>query len=267
MTDTGLQQQVAAAARYDEFFVPALFEEWAGRVAEATRVAPGDRVLDVACGTGVLAREVKDRVGPSGSVVGLDLNPGMLAVAAQREPGITWQEGPAESIPYGDGLFDAVVSQFGLMFFVDRHGALREMWRVLRPRGSLAVAVWDSLENTPAYAAEVELFRRMAGERAAAVLHAPFVLGDPGVLRKLFTAAGIPAPVVSARPGLGRFGSVRAMIDADIKAWLPLVGLVLSEQETEAILSAAEQELSEYVRPDGTVEFASPAYIVKAIKQ
>ena len=79
-----------AATGYEKFFVPALFEEWAARVAETAHVRPGDRVLDVACGTGVLAREIKRRAGPSGSVVGLDVNPGMLTVAAQREPRITW---------------------------------------------------------------------------------------------------------------------------------------------------------------------------------
>jgi ubiquinone/menaquinone biosynthesis C-methylase UbiE len=90
-----------------------------------------------------------------GSVSVLDANPGMLAVAARLAPGVEWRQGTAESLPYSDQSFNAVVRQFGLMFFTDRRQALREMLRVLAPGGHLAVAVWDSLANTPAYAAEV----------------------------------------------------------------------------------------------------------------
>jgi ubiquinone/menaquinone biosynthesis C-methylase UbiE len=100
----------SAAEVYEEFFVPALFEEWTDRVAEAARVGPGARVLDVACGTGVLARKVAGRVGSTGSVVGLDVNDGMLAVARRAAPGIEWRQGRAEALPFGDASFDAVVS-------------------------------------------------------------------------------------------------------------------------------------------------------------
>jgi ubiquinone/menaquinone biosynthesis C-methylase UbiE len=87
-------------------------------------------VLDVACGTGILASEASARVGPNGYVAGVDPNPGMLAVAARIAPSIEWRKGTAELLPYPDQSFDAVVSQFGLMFFIDRHQALREMLRV-----------------------------------------------------------------------------------------------------------------------------------------
>jgi ubiquinone/menaquinone biosynthesis C-methylase UbiE len=98
-------------------------------------------VLDVACGTGVVAREAARRVGPAGAVAGLDRNEGMLAVARRMAPGIAWRHGLAEALPFPDGAFDAVICQFGLMFFEDRGKALGEMWRALRPGGRLAVAV------------------------------------------------------------------------------------------------------------------------------
>src|SRR5215831_16582765 len=139
MANPNPETLLAAATAYDEFFVPALFQQWAPFVAAAAQLLPGQRVLDVACGTGVLSREVAARVGARGSVVGLDPNPGMLAVASQRNPGITWQEGTAEALPYPDASFDAVVSQFGLMLFGDRLRGLGEMLRVLRPGGHLAV--------------------------------------------------------------------------------------------------------------------------------
>ncbi len=175
----------SAADVYEEFFVPALFAPWSAPVAEAAGIAPGQEVLDVACGTGVLAREAAKRVQPGGTVTGLDRNDGMLAVARRKAPGIDWRHGLAEQLPFEDGRFDAVVSQFGLMFFEDRARALAEMWRVLKPGGRLAVAVWDSLERTPGYAAMTALLHELFGEQIAEALRAPYCLGDPRALAAL----------------------------------------------------------------------------------
>jgi ubiquinone/menaquinone biosynthesis C-methylase UbiE len=125
MGDAQTGQVVATAAEvYDEFFLPALFEQWAGQVCDAAMVGAGHSVLDVACGTGVLARAARQRVGPTGGVVGVDINDGMLAVARRNEPAIDWQQGAAEQLGFDDDRFDAVVCQFGLMFFADRVAAL-----------------------------------------------------------------------------------------------------------------------------------------------
>jgi ubiquinone/menaquinone biosynthesis C-methylase UbiE len=96
MPTSALQAQIDAATAYEEFFVPALFQEWAPRVVVAAQLQPGQRALDVACGTGVLAREAAARVGAAGTVVGLDPNPGMLTVAKRRAPDVEWREGTAE---------------------------------------------------------------------------------------------------------------------------------------------------------------------------
>ena len=162
MSEPTPQTLIDAANAYEALFVPALFGQWATKVADAAEIQPGQRVLDVACGTGVLAREVNLRTGSTGAVTGIDPSPGMVAVAKQLSRGIEWREGAAESLPFYDGSFDAVVSQFGLMFFMDRRQALREMLRVLAPGGRLVVAVWDSLETMPAYAAEVALLEQTA---------------------------------------------------------------------------------------------------------
>jgi len=152
--------EVSPAEVYDAQFVPALFAHWGPIVAAEAEVREGDRVLDVACGTGALTVAVAAMVGKSGSVVGLDINPEMLAVARGKPAQIEWLEGRAEALPLPDETFDAVVSQFGFMFFDDKPQALREMMRVLKPGGGLAVAVCDAVENSPGYGAFALLLDR-----------------------------------------------------------------------------------------------------------
>src|SRR5262245_11415845 len=102
----------------------------------------------------LLTRAASGAVAPTGAVVGLDIDAGMLAVARAQRPDLDWRQGSANALPFADASFAAVVSQFGLMFFPDQVGAIREMWRVLKPGGRLVVAVWASLEETPAYEIE-----------------------------------------------------------------------------------------------------------------
>jgi SAM-dependent methyltransferase len=266
MTQPPSDAEIAAADTYERLFVPAEFQEWAPRVATASALRSGQRVLDVACGTGVLAREAAARVGPSGYVAGLDATPGMLVVAKRLTPGIDWRHGLADALPFPDASFDAVVSQFGLMFFPDRERALREMMRVLRPGGRLAIAVWDSLDRTPAYADLVALIDRIAGERAGDALRAPFVLGDTSTLSKLFADADIRGATIATHQSTGRFASIPAMVEAELRGWFPVFGTPLSEAAITEILREAEHVLRPYVTADRTVAFDSPAHIVSAAK-
>lgn len=266
MTDPSLQAQVDAASSYEQFFVPALFREWPAKVVASANLQPGQRVLDVACGTGVLTRELARRVGSSGSVVGLDINAGMLTVARRLLQGVEFREGSADALPFPAASFDLVTCQFGLMFFPDRARALREMLRVLVPGGRVVAAVWDSLDNTPAYAAEVRLLQRLAGERAAEALRAPFVLGDRRVLAQLFDSVGLKSPVIETHQGTAQFPSIRSIVEADLRGWLPICGVMLAESKIQEILAAADRELKPYVTMDGGITFASPAHIVSAAK-
>jgi SAM-dependent methyltransferase len=266
MTDSTLKAQIEAANAYESLFVPALFGQWSPKVADAAGIRPGERVLDVACGTGVLAREAATRSGSTGYVAGLDPIPGMLEVARQGAPGVEWREGVAESLPFADDSFDAVVSQFGLMFFTDRHQSLREMLRVLAPGGRLAVAVWDSLDNIPAYAAEVALLERLAGRPAADALRAPFVLGDRRELEGLFRDAGVGSVEVATHRGTARFESIRAMVESDLRGWLPVMGVMLPEEQIEQILQQAEQALGPYVREQAPAVSDLSAHIVTGAK-
>jgi SAM-dependent methyltransferase len=257
MNKPNIDEQIAGARAYEALHVPALFSQWCPLVLDAAGVARGDRVLDVACGTGILAREAAARVGPAGSVAGVDPGQGMLAVAKELAPGIEWREGVAESLPYPDRSFDAVVSQFGMMFFADRTQALREMLRVLKPGARLAVAVWDSLEKCEAYPEEVELLERLAGKAAADAVRAPFVLGDKAGLTALFAASGVKSVRVETHNGTACFPNIRTMVEADLRGWLPVMGVVLHEDQIDRILNEAEDVLA-----DGKVVFNSPAHIV-----
>ncbi len=258
------QVSTDAAEVYESCFVPAIFAAWASPVADAAGIEAGDTVLDVGCGTGVLAREVLRRVGKDSRVVGLDLNGGMLAVAARAEPKVEWRQGDAASLPFEDARFDVVVSQFALMYFPDRAAALRQMWRVLAPAGRLAVAVWASIEHARAFRILVEIAARRCGAQAASVLAAPFVLGDEAQLAKLFADSGITQASVALHEGAIRFPSVKEFIRVEVKA-SPLADM-LSDEAMEGLAEEAEQALAEFVTRSGEVIMPMDALIVSARK-
>jgi SAM-dependent methyltransferase len=255
----------SAAEVYEDFFVPALFGQWALRVADAVDVRSGERVLDVACGTGVLARAVAELIGPIGTVIGLDVNEGMLAVARRKAPEIEWRAGRAEDLPFASDSFDAVVSQFGLMFFEDRRAALQEMVRVLRPGGQLAVAVWASLDQCPGYAALCDLLARLFGDQVADAVRAPFALGNRSHLYALFAEAGVLTPRITTRVGTVRFPSIESWIHTEIRGWT--LADRLDDAQFERLQREARVALQPYVEGAGSVEFEIYAHIVTASKR
>ncbi len=217
-------------------------------------------------GLGFSGREVASRVGSSGHIAGVDPNQGMVAVAKQLAPGVKWREGTAEALPFPDNTFDAVVSQFGLMFFTDGCQALGEMLRVLSHGGRMAVAVWDFLDNIPAYSSEVALLEQIAGQQAADALRAPFVLGDKRVLSALFEDCGVVSAEITTHHGVAQFPNIRTMVEADLRGWLPVMGVFLTEEQIDRILSVADLVLNSYTTSDGRVTFQLSAHIVTAGK-
>jgi ubiquinone/menaquinone biosynthesis C-methylase UbiE len=258
-----VHQARSPAEVYDEMFVPALFQQWGPIVVDAARIGPGENVLDVACGTGVLACAALDRVGPQGTVAGLDPNTDMLSVARRKSTRIEWREGRAELLPFPDERFDAVVSQFGFMFFDDRPAALREMMRVLRPGGRMAVAVCDTLDHSPGYAMLANLLQRLFGDRIADAFRAPFVLGNSHGLLSICAVAGIPDAKVTQHNGSVQYASIKSLISTE-RACVWTLGGMLDDDQFAELLKEAEQALEPFVGPDGAIAFEMPALVLTA---
>lgn len=180
-----------AAETYQQSFVPTIGIAWASALLDAAELRPGERVLDIACGTGVVTRLAAERVGPDGAVAGVDINPAMLAVARSvpsSGAAIDWHEATAESLPLADGSFDVVLCSLGLQFVPDRASALREMQRVLAPGGKLAIG---TVGPTPQLFAILEqALARLVTPEAAGFMRAVFSLHEPQELEKLTSDAG-----------------------------------------------------------------------------
>jgi SAM-dependent methyltransferase len=196
--------------------------------------------------------------------VGLDINDGMLAVARRKSSTVEWRQGDAESLPFADDKFDAVVSQFGLMFFADRQQAMREMVRVLRPGGRLAVAVWDNVEQIEGYAPLSDLLERLYGAEVGAAVRSPFMLGDPDLLTDIFhNVDGIDNIKLHHQTSTMRFPSMHAWLTTEIRGWV--LSDRLDDAQFAALLHEAHPILAPYVQADGTVALQAPAYIVTAV--
>lgn len=255
---------------YERFLVPAVFGPWAAEAVAEAAPLPGQAVLDVACGTGAAARLLAAAMGPRGLVVGLDLDPGMLAVArATPEPlggaRIQWRQGDATRLPFEEGSFDQVTCLEGIQFFPDRVAGLREMRRVLRPGGQLTATVWGPLDANPGYAALAEGLRAFVDEQAARL--PPFSLTDASELGALVVAAGFEGSVaVTPRRLTLRVPSAR-----DFASWIAAGAptarhklALLPAERREAFLDLVERRLARFTEPDGSLALPSVRNLVRA---
>ena len=258
------------AEGYESYMVPALFGPWAALLIDAADPKAGERVLDVGCGTGVVARQVASRLGTSGAVTAVDLSPHMLAVAnaASARDGIVvdWRVGNAERLPFPERSFDLVLCQFALMFFTDKVAALSEMARVLRHAGRAVVSVWQGMERHPFYQTLHDVIQRRLGVSA---LQQIFSLGSPNELRGLLQRSGFSRIDVEPMSLTARFpnpdGFLAGEIDVDTAA-IPSMQH-LDTDARQAIVAAIsvdmESPLKEATRDDYVV-IPFHAYIAKA---
>jgi SAM-dependent methyltransferase len=254
----GWQLTESGPEAYEQYLVPPLFAPWAERLIEHANLREGDRVLDVGCGTGIVARRATAHVGEQGTVVVVDINEGMLKVArtaaADLTPAIEWKQGDATALPFSEETFDVIFCQQALQFVEDPAVALREMYRVLAPNGRIAVSVLRSLAFNTAYDKLAEALERHAGADAGMMMRSPFRGCTRDQLRTLAEDAGFGDPVVTIEISSVRYPSVEEFVRREA-ASSPLAGPLgsLGRDVREALLRDVEAELRDYIDDRGIV--------------
>lgn len=257
VTADGWQLQGNSAQAYERYLATA-FSPWAEALVALADAKNGDRVLDVACGTGIVARHAARRVGSAGTVVGIDLNDGMLEVArtaaAGVQPPIEFRHGNASSLPLPAGAFDVVFCEQAIQFFPDPVTAIGEMRRVLTPRGRAAVSVCRPIAFSPAYVAMARALDRYVGPEAGAVMRSPFCTWDVGQLRSLFLQGGFRDVRVRIDVCSLRYPSCEQFLFQEA-ASSPLAALVgvLDEAVRTDLIAALETALADHVDDAGVV--------------
>jgi ubiquinone/menaquinone biosynthesis C-methylase UbiE len=253
MVGQGFQLAGHGPEAYEQYLVPVFFAPCAEQLFDFAPPGRGGRVLDVACGTGIVARRAASAVGAAGTVAGTDVNDGMIEQArASGMDAITWHSADAAALPFAGGAFDVVYCQQGLQFFADRPAALREMHRVLAPGGRVALAIWLPIDQHPVFAALVSVLGRHAGEEAAAMMRAPFAGPRRAQIRDLLAGAGFTRATVRIGIVSVRFPSVPEFLRQEALS-SPLAGPVgaLDEQRYAELGNDLAVTLSGQLDDDG----------------
>jgi SAM-dependent methyltransferase len=256
----------SAAELYERYVARYIVGPWVPRLLDIAAVRTGEHVLDVACGTGAVARVAAERVGASGRVTGLDVNAGMLAVArslpAPQGAAITWIERSALDTGLPAGSFDVVVCQQGLQFFPDKIAALREMHRVLVPGGRLAISVW---RMTGVYNSAVgKALRQHVGIDVASRFCASRAVPADEELLRLAEAAGFQNVRLHVQRMLVRLPSPEEFVLGHLAA-TPVASEVtaMSSRARAALGHDVARQLSTYKEGDG-VAFPEEVNVVTA---
>jgi ubiquinone/menaquinone biosynthesis C-methylase UbiE len=268
------QPRLTPAEMYEQYWGPAIFQPWAEVLLEYAQPKIGEHVLDLACGTGIVARLVAPRVGPQGRVVALDVNPVMLdggrAIPPPQGAPVEWRLCNAMQLDLPDRSFDLVVCQQGMQFVPDRAAAVREVRRVLKPGGRFVLATWKSIQDHPLYQAQAEVEARyleplgVDGED----LIAPFSLNDPGELTRLLEEAGFTSIQVYSHSQDAVFTAPEKFVENSEYAYAAVIPqFVENPSAFEAFVQAVKQELApvlaEYQAGE-TIVFPMHAFITTA---
>ena len=257
------------SAEFYERYVRLIMEPWVRGLIEVAVLRPAEHVLDVACGTGFVARLAADCVGADGRVVGVDLNPSMIeaawkASAARTGNTVEWRTGDATALSFENAAFDVVVCQQGVQFFPDRARGLREMRRVLRPGGRLALTVWTAITDNPYSAALADALERHVSASAGSRARAPFALPDAGELHGLVASAGFRNVRVRPTIEMTRLPLPAEFVPGHLAA-LPIAHEIarLAVHRRSALIEDIAEALRAYVNHDGLTVPAA-AHVVTA---
>ena len=251
---SGFQVSGNAAELYERYAVPYVLGPWAPGLVELAALQRGDRVLDLACGTGVVARLAAPQVGPAGQVIGMDLNAGMLAVARALPPtsgpAVSWVEGSATAIELPDSSIDVVLCQQGLQFFPQKLEALREMHRVLTPSGRVVLSVWKSAG--PYNTAVGDALERHVDAGTATTYRASRLVPDAECLHSLLVEAGFRDVHIRSSIMTIVLPPIEKFVLCHLSA-LPVASAVaaLTESKRAALAGQVRAALHAYVDGDG----------------
>jgi ubiquinone/menaquinone biosynthesis C-methylase UbiE len=249
---------------YDQELIPWLFQHWAESFVRL--MAPiGSSVLDLACGSGLIARQLLNQLDADGRIHGVDFDPEMLTYARSTldDPRVSWHESDVESLPFDDQSFDVVCCHQGLQFFPEPVAALIEVRRVLRPSGKLVVAVWGRFDDNPWPAALANAVRSLLGESAGDSMLAVCRLGEPDDLAKIIEQAGLTEPAIHLHHRTANHPDVRQAINSQLTA-MPsgsAVGDLDTEQRNELSTKMSEL-LAKHTSP--TQELSVPSTSILA---
>jgi ubiquinone/menaquinone biosynthesis C-methylase UbiE len=261
------QVQGREAELYERHLVPTVTALWAADLVERAGVRRGDRVLDVACGTGVVARVAAERVRAEGSVTGLDINPAMLEVARSKSADVNFVRGSALTLPFDDGGFDVVLCQLGLQFFPNRAPALAQMHRVLTDGGRLGLSVYGPIEDNPGTLALAQALDHHLGTGASQTKRAEHVLAYTTLVEKLVRDAGFQDVVITTETKIVRFPSTAEWVQIQLTA-TPLASLLAEQlarpRTTERITASVVESLGRYEVDGGALEFPQEVHVVVA---
>lgn len=259
-----------ASQAYERYLVPTMFTPWARDLIEYAGLQSGERVMDVACGTGIVARLAAEAVGRSGQVVGVDLNAEMIEIArAQTTTSgthVEWREGDVTALPYDDDTFDVVLCQQGFQFFPDKANALRDMYRVLTSGGRLALSVWRSIPYNPYLRALSNALERHVSPEVATGMRAVCALGDADSLRGLITKSDFRDVRIHVVILTMRYPAPSEFIAGQLSA-LPFAGAIqtLQSEAQAALINEIATALQPYTDDEG-LAVPMEAYIATARK-
>lgn len=205
-----------AAEAYERHMVPGMFLHWAELLVRVAAPQPGEQVLDVACGTGVVARLAAPAVNPGGKVVGLDIDAGVIEVArkvaGRNGTPVDWHCANALEMPFEDAAFDLCLCQQGIQFFPDRVAGLSEIRRVLKPSGRLVASLWGPIAFNTGHQAVVQALESQNVDASPARRACSFC--SPEDIRDTASRAGFTHIDLRTEDGVSQFPSMQSFIDA-----------------------------------------------------
>ena len=263
-----MTQQLFWADKYEQELVPAIFDPWSHSTIAMAEPQKGEYVLDVACGTGVVSRNIASYLGPQGKVVGLDSSPEMLATArslpSPSGATIQWIEGYAQKLPFARATFDIALCQGGLQFISDQQAALQEMHRVLKPGGRIVLMIFREIQCAPAFAILADTVASYAAPLMIQSIITPFTLGDADAVQALVEKAGFQQISIRQETRETHFLSAEKFVRGR------LLGTYHHDTVDDQMLARAIKEVGEALRPyevNGELVFPMTGYLMRAYKE